>query len=308
MINTSLLSTSLLSTCLLSTSLSWAEDDLYQIEIIAFTQTPSSMDAREVWPNDIALAYPPGTMVLKTAEALEAEAATTDTTMGELSSAIAPSHSEAKSIEGETIEAESTGDETSTLPPAYALLSPDVFTLTNTAAHIRRNNRYRLLAHNAWRQPLTNKSQAASIVVTGGDAFGNHHELEGTITLWASRYVHAKANLWLTEFYPNYGQDQEFSIWPDLPTLPTEQKAPFGNTMMEVSDNKDATLWDQDINRGFNSGFSTFGSLGESGYLVSRVVLMEESRRMRSGEVHYIDHPLFGIVVRVVPVDELDEA
>ena len=30
---------------------------------------------------------------------------------------------------------------------------------------------------------------------------------------------------------------------------------------------------------------------------------LRESRRMRSREVHYLDHPAFGMLVRVVPAD-----
>jgi hypothetical protein len=33
-------------------------------------------------------------------------------------------------------------------------------------------------------------------------------------------------------------------------------------------------------------------------------VLMQQSRRMRSNELHYLDHPLLGIVVKLTPLDE----
>jgi hypothetical protein len=29
---------------------------------------------------------------------------------------------------------------------------------------------------------------------------------------------------------------------------------------------------------------------------------MQASRRMRSGELHYIDHPLMGVLIKVTPV------
>ena len=31
-------------------------------------------------------------------------------------------------------------------------------------------------------------------------------------------------------------------------------------------------------------------------------VLLSQTRRMRSNEVNYIDHPMFGVVVKVTPV------
>jgi len=43
-------------------------------------------------------------------------------------------------------------------------------------------------------------------------------------------------------------------------------------------------------------------------YPYRHAVLLQQTRRMRSGEVHYIDHPLFGIVIKITPVsaEELD--
>ena len=33
-------------------------------------------------------------------------------------------------------------------------------------------------------------------------------------------------------------------------------------------------------------------------------VLMQQKRRMRSREVHYLDHPLLGVVIQLIPVQE----
>ena len=38
----------------------------------------------------------------------------------------------------------------------------------------------------------------------------------------------------------------------------------------------------------------------------ARHVLLSESRRMRPGELHYLDHPWLGILVRIEPVDAPD--
>ena len=39
-----------------------------------------------------------------------------------------------------------------------------------------------------------------------------------------------------------------------------------------------------------------------------RAAKIERSRRMRSGEVHYLDHPLLGMVVKVTPWEEPEES
>ncbi len=44
-------------------------------------------------------------------------------------------------------------------------------------------------------------------------------------------------------------------------------------------------------------------SYAEPAAPAQQLFLMNESRRMRSGELHYIDHPLFGVLVQVTPYD-----
>ncbi len=44
-----------------------------------------------------------------------------------------------------------------------------------------------------------------------------------------------------------------------------------------------------------------FGVKGEGGY--AEMVRLHEKRKLRYNELHYLDHPLFGVVVRVSPVD-----
>jgi hypothetical protein len=30
---------------------------------------------------------------------------------------------------------------------------------------------------------------------------------------------------------------------------------------------------------------------------------LDTSRRMRSGELHYLDHPVFGVLIKVIPIE-----
>jgi hypothetical protein len=36
-------------------------------------------------------------------------------------------------------------------------------------------------------------------------------------------------------------------------------------------------------------------------------MVLHESRRMRSGDLHYLDHPKFGVIVRIDPIEIPDE-
>ena len=46
----------------------------------------------------------------------------------------------------------------------------------------------------------------------------------------------------------------------------------------------------------------------EPEWIPLRAAKIERSRRMRSGEVHYLDHPLLGMVVKVTPWEEPEES
>ena len=37
----------------------------------------------------------------------------------------------------------------------------------------------------------------------------------------------------------------------------------------------------------------------DSAFLVRQIVTLKQSRRMRSGEVHYLDHPRLGVLIQV---------
>jgi hypothetical protein len=49
------------------------------------------------------------------------------------------------------------------------------------------------------------------------------------------------------------------------------------------------------------SGEVTTETTADSSALNYQVYRLQQSRRMRSNEVHYLDHPLFGIIVQVTP-------
>jgi hypothetical protein len=36
-------------------------------------------------------------------------------------------------------------------------------------------------------------------------------------------------------------------------------------------------------------------------YIPRQIVLMQQERDMRSNEIHYLDHPLLGIIIKIVP-------
>lgn len=162
---------------------------------------------------------------------------------------------------------------------------------------INRRDAYQVLFHKAWRQPVREQQHAPAILITGGEKFGNHYELEGSITLSLARYLHLHTRLWLTEFEPNFGQPP--GAWPELPRRPNNLQPSEAKTEpWDDFEKNDSSTWDL----GLNTPSSQPDFIGED-YLPSRIVTLNQQRRMRSRELHYIDHPLFGIIIEITPYE-----
>ena len=147
------------------------------------------------------------------------------------------------------------------------------FQQTNRA--LERSPDHRLLFHGLWRQPVENTANATPIFVSGGEIFGDHPELQGSITIRFNDNrdrVVIDANLWLTEF----------STVP-LQTASWQLPLPPASFL---------TLQEQ-LNRDTNN--VTWHPI--------QVYHMQQSREMRSTEFHYLDHPALGLVIEVNPYD-----
>jgi len=254
----------------------------YQVEVILFTQTLTDVDAQEVWPSDIVLAYPLGTLNLR-------EPPAEDTSPSELSAA----------------EDGSTNTQAVTEEEPFTQLNAEEFQLNAIKNTLARSSKFRVMSHIAWRQPGLGREEVRPIVVSGGDVYNNHHEMEGTIALRVSRYLHLESNIWFTQFYPNYGQQSGYTIWPTLPQVPN-----FANIVDKDSDGnfEYETGWlNQEQSDPQMSGFGlgipqlNASESSQPGYIVDKIVLNQQSRKMRTGELHYIDHPVIGIIAKITP-------
>lgn len=232
-----------------------SESRWYQVEVMIYRQMSMSGDIAEVWPTNITLNYPDNWVLLQTPDQYFA----------------------------------STGKKAVINTP-YILLDKKlpVFTQLEKKLVLNRNE---ILFHGSWRQLLKQGKNPdedinPSILVRGGRNFDTHYELEGSISLRLSRYLHIKTNLWLSHFIPlppspstNDAEGEQVPagiVWPTLPSYPVVAE--------QVTDPAITPPADQ--------------------YQVDEIVWHQQSRRMRSYELHYLDHPKIGIVVQLIPLDE----
>ena len=95
-------------------------------------------------------------------------------------------------------------------------------------------------------------------------------ELEGSVSVTLGRFLHFATEVWLQK------------TPPETPSAAASE----GETASET----ESGLADTD------------GSFLDA----ARYVLLSESRRMRPGELHYLDHPWLGILVRIEPAEAPD--
>ena len=184
----------------------------------------------------------------------------------------------------------------------FTLLPQHEHSFNTIKQQLFRQKDLRQLFHGAWRQPIGKRNDAESLLIRGGNQFDSHFELEGSIGFGLERYLHITTNLWLSTFVSNAGHRE--NPWPVLPKAPIVSSANLAATTI----NRPA----QDVFNQTNSNISSamimvsnrvtknpFLNLTYSQYAVDQTSTMRQSRRMRSNELHYIDHPLMGLLVKL---------
>lgn len=175
-------------------------------------------------------------------------------------------------------------------PAAFVLLPATQRELGAGAASMRGSGRYRILFHEAWVQPMPGKSTAIPIVLDHSGEGGAWPELQGSVNLYQAGDYFLETNLWLNtrgEYLPG--------AWrmPPPPRGPrpgaTQESAPLDASL---SASAPAGLPDESPDN------------EASDYPYRHAVLLQQTRRLRGGEVHYIDHPMLGVVAKVTPLNQ----
>ncbi len=326
--------------------------DWYQVELIIFERIEQPGQDPELWPKNISLNYPSNLGFIIDENKIEDDSAEDSHTDNDADTLTENSNTpENMSDNSELLETlkrtdiadplnkkylelveQSELDRITPKEKPFVLLEEDISQLNHEARILGRDRAMRILLHKTWRQPMADKGQAPSIVITGGDRFDDHYELEGSIKLFVSRYLHLHTDLWLTEFEANVGQESEH--WPMLPKRPAPLEFEItlsddndeglkndsnaltaSGTPLPISFDTQLNTESPDFSLSFDSdNTASFGDIDnstlfnpytltpqeESAYIVKHIVKMQQKRRMRSGELHYLDHPKLGLLVNIV--------
>lgn len=269
-----------------------------------FTGDPLALEDTQISTADLGTVANPGP-AYNELETHQKEASNIDTTINSPSSST-----------------QSLNDELSTLPemetPRIKLKSDELL-LNSETRRLTQRPGYRVLFHEGWRQKLENTDKSTALLITGGEKFDAHYELEGSVKISLNRYLHIETNLWRTFFSPNYGQEGKY--WPPIPEVPApvspiaqnelvSTEHLFTSSALDFDSTFNRSQSDIDLNTSQNESQFNFGSEltlkneeAEAAHVVNEIFTLKQRRRMRSEELHYLDHPRLGVLVKITPYE-----
>ncbi|MCB1678488.1 MAG: hypothetical protein KDI16_07375 [Halioglobus sp.] len=214
------------------------------------------------------------------------------------------------------------------LPTPFVVLPEEQLEFRDKAASMQRSGRYHTLFHAAWLQPVPDESAALPIILDHSGDSGSWPRLQGSITLFLSRYLHVSTNLWLNTSGDYLGgSDWRMPAAPlgppaviieapptmsgDAPLDPVatpagpQRAAPFDPDQPAPPGSSHAPAAVGPAPSGSGEGWASDPNephpeaIAGPQYPFRHAVLLQQGRRMRSAEVYYIDHPLFGVVLKL---------
>lgn len=160
--------------------------------------------------------------------------------------------------------------------PFYVLLPEADFRMKREEKALERDSRYQPVLHIAWRQPITSKQASQPVHIYGGASYDNKASVL-TLNKNATEPYETQQNWQVNGTF-------EISVQRYLTAAFDLQFAVPRDEILSLSDN--------DNFAGGDSSLVYFN--------------LKQDRRMRSKELNYIDYPLYGALIKVIPV--ADEA
>jgi hypothetical protein len=217
------------------------------------------------------------------------------------------------------------------LAPPYLLLPGEALEFSYQAALLRRRGQ-EVLFHGAWWSTFEDREKMLPIALdrAGDPDTGGWPRLQGSLLLYLSRYLHAEVDLWLNtagDYLPaewqiplppvpessleaEWRDGRSAPLTPSLPSLnrlllearadsagPTRADGRIGGSPL-LLENESSQLPE-------NAG-TNVETIDPEVYPYRHAITHRQNRRMRSDELHYIDHPVLAIVLRLRPVTEED--
>lgn len=201
---------------------------------------------------------------------------------------------------------------------AFRTLPPSALDLGAAADRLDRSNDYRVLLHVGWNQPGFSENEAPAVhlstlgaLARAGErsASTGGEEVEGAVRFWRRRFLHMDIDLSFGDieaWWERKERERREGATPAAARADGESAVP-GRTMAGARTGTPALP--AEGSAGSAGGSAAEGDEPETearrGGRVAgageplRVTRLTRNLRLRSGKLHYIDHPLFGVLLVV---------
>lgn len=167
---------------------------------------------------------------------------------------------------------------------AFQQLPNSLLSLNQELAQLKRSSSYRVLYHSGWMQPVAETQNPQPVRIQGENILDNGmYELDGYIGVGKGRYLHFRPDLYFS---------RSLSVAESNLLLKTNSTEPLTETIESAQQPSASTA----VNTAAVRPLELF--IPET-----LTVNLNQARRMRSKELHFIDHPLFGVLVEIKPVE-----
>jgi hypothetical protein len=175
------------------------------------------------------------------------------------------------------------------------------YKLLDSYKSLARSRNYRPLLHTSWRQPIGTGKNNFKVRLAGGKDYASRYglqgkllssgdepaneglwEVDGYIRLSASRFLHAETELLFRRPSVTAGATAiaPAAIAPTAPPATTAATPATGSNL----------TWQTDA-----------GVIADEDWL--QFYKFNQSRRLKSNELHYFDHPMFGLMIVLRPLE-----
>ena len=292
----------------------------YRVEVMLFTYLDENSAREEHWPllkeraeaEEAAIAAALEEDTAATAESEPGIVKSEEGTAGDANSGVLQvSADESSELNPDASDEMNSAEEDTDSTPPVTLL--DDLEFANAVNRFGYRSDMKVAWHQAWIEELQDSANAYDHEVTASYEEENFRiDISGSFNLYRSRYIHIRPDLEVDQLI--------FTIPADAPLSgeTTENTEEGAMTMAVTSDTISDNIGNSDALPGVEGQMTILPpdqgitnepvAEPEPEWIPLRAAKIERSRRMRSGEVHYLDHPLLGMVVKVTPYEVPEEA
>jgi len=161
----------------------------------------------------------------------------------------------------------------------FVLIPRPLLTLSAEAQRVNQSRGRRTLLHLGWNMPMPGEDDPVQVRLWSGPQYGDLHEIDGTLGFYVGRFLHVEANLYWSEFglEPAPAPD-----WFD-------------------ADRVQLNTWQVPLMPPEPADYSPFPQ-----FVPLNALHFNTQRRMRSNELHYLDHPRLGLLIQFTPYTPIE--